>query len=151
VIRTHAPLLIEENVNARLEELGIASIGQNALSWLGVPMTMGNRVIGVIAAQSYATPRLYNERHRNLLTAVANQAVIAIENARLFKETQARAEREQKINAMTARIRAGFTLEQVLQATVQEVGRSLGAPRVAVWLEPASAAAAAPNERSISL
>jgi len=151
VIRTREPLLIEENVTARLEELGITSIGRSALSWLGVPMTMGNRVIGVIAAQSYATPRLYGERQRNLLTAIANQAAIAIENARLFKETQARAEREEMVNLMAARIRAGFTLEQVLQATVQEVGKSLGAPRVAVWLEPASAAAAAPNERSISL
>jgi len=136
VIRTREPLLIEENIAARLKELGIALIGRSALSWLGVPMTMGNRVIGVIAAQSYATPRLYNERHRDLLTAVANQAVIAIENARLFKETQARAEHEQKINAITARIRAGLTLDQVLSATVQEVGRALGTPRVAVWLEP---------------
>jgi hypothetical protein len=37
---------------------------------------------------------------------------------------------------MTARIRAGFTLEQVLNTTVQEIGRALGTPRVAVWLEP---------------
>ena len=136
VIRTREPLLIEEDVSARMEELGVASIGRSALSWLGVPMMMGDRVIGVIAAQSYTTPRLYGERHRDLLTAVANQAAIAIENARLFKETQARAEREQRINAMTARIRAGFTLEQVLNAAVREVSETLGAPRVAVWLEP---------------
>jgi len=136
VIRTHEPLLIEENVDARLEELGVASIGQSALSWLGVPMTAGNRVIGVIAAQSYTTTRLYNERHRELLTAVANQAAIAIENARLFMETQARVEREQTLNTIAAHIRASFTLEQVLNTTVQEVAKSLGAPRVAVWLEP---------------
>lgn len=128
VIQSREPLLIEENVTARLEELGIASIGRTALSWLGVPMTIGSRVIGMIAAQSDTTPRLYSERHRDLLSAVANQAAIAIENARLFKETQARAEREQMLNTITARIRAGLTLEQVLDATVREVGQTLGAP-----------------------
>ena len=88
VIRARQPLLIPENVNQRLEELGIQLIGQEAQSWLGVPMLVGDQVIGVIAVQSYTTPRCYGERHRDLLTAIASQAAIAIQNARLFATTQ---------------------------------------------------------------
>jgi GAF domain-containing protein len=89
VIRTRAPLLISENVPARLQELGIESIGRESQSWLGVPMTIGAQVIGVIAVQSYTTPRVYNERHRDLLYVIANQAAIAVQNARLFGQVQA--------------------------------------------------------------
>jgi PAS domain S-box-containing protein len=89
VIRTREPLLIQENIPARLEQLGIEAIGQDAQSWLGVPMMIGDQVLGVIAVQSYTTPRLYNERHRDLLMAIASQAAIAIQNARLFEQTEA--------------------------------------------------------------
>jgi PAS domain S-box-containing protein len=50
---------------------------------------IGGEVIGMISAHSHTTPRLYNERHRDLLSAIANQAAIAIENARLFEQTEA--------------------------------------------------------------
>lgn len=135
VIRTREPLLIKENIPPRLAELGIELIGQTAESWLGVPMVIGERVVGVITVQSYTTPRLYDERHRDLLNLVANQAAIALENAHLFEQTQARAEREQMLNVIMARARASLTLDQVLGAAVQQLGTTLGAARVAVLLK----------------
>jgi len=88
VIRAGQPLLIPEHVDHWLAQLGIESIGREAQSWLGVPMVVGGRVIGVLAVQDYTTPRRYGEHHRELLTAVASQSAIAIQNARLFAETQ---------------------------------------------------------------
>ena len=88
VIRTGQPLLIPEHVDHWLAQLGIESIGREAQSWLGVPMVVGGRVIGVLAVQDYTIPRRYGEHHRELLTAVASQSAIAIQNARLFAETQ---------------------------------------------------------------
>ena len=98
VIRTREPLLIGENVAARLEELGIEMIGMEALSWLGVPLMVGQQVIGVIAVQSYTIPRLYDERDRDLLAAIANQAAVAIQNARLFEQAQAALEQVQAVH-----------------------------------------------------
>ena len=60
------------------------------------------------------------------------------ERERLAQDIQARAEREQMISGMIARVRAGLTVEQVLTATVEEIGTALGAARVAVRLNPAS-------------
>ena len=55
----------------------------------------------------------------------------------LAHDIQARAQRDQLINTMMTRVRAGFTVEQVLAATVQEIGVGLGAARVAMQLKPA--------------
>jgi PAS domain S-box-containing protein len=57
------------------------------------------------------------------------------ERERLHQDIQARAERDQLIKAMVARVRAGLTVEQVLAATVEEIGAALGAARVAVSLD----------------
>lgn len=88
VIRTRQPFLAKENLPAIQAELGIESIGEPAQSWLGVPMMVGEQPIGLIAVQSYTTPRVYDEHDRDLLLAVASQAAIAIQNARLFGEQQ---------------------------------------------------------------
>jgi PAS domain S-box-containing protein len=134
VIRTGEPLLIKENVSAWLEELGCDLIGQEAQSWLGVPMTIGERVIGVVAVQSYTTPQLYDEHDRDLLSAIASQVAIAIENARLFEQAQARAERERLVRTITDRVRQGTDREAIMRTTLQELGQMLGASKSIVRL-----------------
>ena len=89
IIRHHTAMLFEDNVGARQQELGITMVGQEARSWLGVPLLIGAEVLGVMAVQSYSTPRLYNEYDREVLTAIANQVAIALQNARHFEETAA--------------------------------------------------------------
>ncbi|MEA2008255.1 MAG: GAF domain-containing protein, partial [Chloroflexota bacterium] len=88
ILNTQEPLLLQEKLEQRLEELGIEAIGQLALSWLGVPLIAGDRILGAMAVQSYTTPRLYNEHDQNMLSAIANQLAIAVQNALLFEETQ---------------------------------------------------------------
>ncbi len=93
VIHTHHSMLIEEDVVQRLKELGIEMmlVGNRkpALSWLGVPLVIGEQVLGLIAVQSMTTPRAYDERGRDVLTAIASQTAIALQNANLFRETEA--------------------------------------------------------------
>ena len=88
IVRNRTSVLTQENVVEQLEEMGVELVGEPAPSWLGVPLIVGDRVLGVIAVQSYTTPRLYDEHDRDLLTAIASQAAIAIQNARLYEEIQ---------------------------------------------------------------
>lgn len=89
IIRHRTSVLIEEDVPERLAELGISMVGEPALSWLGVPMMLGDQVLGVMGVQSFTTPRAYDEHDRDLLTALAAQVATALTNARLFEQTQA--------------------------------------------------------------
>jgi nitrate/nitrite-specific signal transduction histidine kinase len=88
IIRNRQPLLLSDNVEGRTQELGIESVGTPAKSWLGVPMIAGDEVLGVIAVQSYTTEDVYDEEHLNLLSTIAAQAAIAIENARLYEQAR---------------------------------------------------------------
>jgi GAF domain-containing protein len=126
VIRTRKPLLIKDELENRIEELGIEAQGRMAMSWLGVPMTTGDQVVGVLAVQSFERTNAFDEHHRELLTAVANQAVIALENASLFDQAQMRAKQERLLREITARVRNSADVDTVMRTAAQEVGRALG-------------------------
>ncbi len=78
IIRNKSALLINDSGKA-----GYRS-GRTPFSWLGVPMLVGERPIGVICVQTF-TRRLYDEEDRALLSTVADQIAIAVENARLYE------------------------------------------------------------------
>ncbi len=123
VIQTREPLLIEEELPERLEELGIALIGRIALSWLGVPLVVGDQVLGVMAVQSYTRPRLYGQRERDLLVSVASQAAIAIENARSYEQEQARAKELAVLNELSQSLTASLSVEDVLEEAYRQAAR----------------------------
>ena len=52
------------------------------LIWLGVPLKIEDKVIGVMAIQSYTNPNLYSERDIELLKFVSSQVAAAIERKR---------------------------------------------------------------------
>src|SRR5581483_2168340 len=62
-------------------------------SMLWVPITNGGKTIGIISV-TRAEPGAFAPHHIQLLQTFADQAVIAIENARLFNETQEALERQ---------------------------------------------------------
>jgi GAF domain-containing protein len=126
VIRSGRPLLINANIKDVADALGFEVFGREALSWLGAPIAAGDNVLGVIAVQSFDTPYLYDESHRDLLTALASQVAIAIENVNLFGQVRARARREQLLREITEMVRGSADVETIMRVAVQEVGRVLG-------------------------
>lgn len=75
-----------------------------AQSWLGVPIVSKDRVIGLLGLQSHE-PRAFSAREQWLLSNIANQAAIAIENARLYQElTQFSQELERRVEERTGEL-----------------------------------------------
>jgi len=140
VIRNGEPLLLSQNAQAQMEEKGIKPMafrgGKEIQSWLGVPILYGNQVLGGIVVQSITTPGLYKELERETLMAVASQAAIAVENARGFKETQRRAERESTINVIAQKIQGTTSVQNAIQTAIEELGRALKAKRTMVKITP---------------
>lgn len=63
-------------------------VNNNLRSILCVPLKNKNDLIGIIYADNRTRSGVFGARERDLLTAFANQAAIAIENARLFESTR---------------------------------------------------------------
>lgn len=135
VIRTRQPLLLSDHVADRMRELGIEAIGQAAESWLGVPMIAGERILGVMAVQSYAAPNTYDAEHLKLLSTVAQQAAIALENARLFDMVQERRIDEQAaLLIMSNQLLGRLDLSDMMEYLVEEVRTLLHADACALLL-----------------
>ncbi|HEY2094684.1 MAG TPA: GAF domain-containing sensor histidine kinase [Thermoanaerobaculia bacterium] len=61
--------------------------GKPTESWLGVPMIARERVVGVISVQSYRR-RAFSRDDEIVLTTIANQAAVALDDARLYREME---------------------------------------------------------------
>lgn len=89
------PLLINHEVKTRTEELGVEQIGIPAASYLGVPIPVGDEVIGVLSVQSTVEENRFDERDQGLLATIGASVGVAIRKAKLFEEVkQARQEAE---------------------------------------------------------
>jgi GAF domain-containing protein len=129
IIKHRQPILIEENAEEVLTRLGLPyqRFGGQTQSWLGVPMTMGDQVLGVITIQCDNTPGLYNQHHLELLSTIASQAAVAINNIRLFQQEQERAEQERLVRTITDKVRRGANTQDILQIAVEELSHVLNA------------------------
>jgi|GEM_PF-722557 len=71
---------------------------------------------------------------KDFLEEIGRRISQAMESARLFEESQTRAMREETINLITSQVRSSINMEAVLQNTVRELGKALGAARTFIQL-----------------
>jgi Nif-specific regulatory protein len=79
------------SADARADERFIESesvIAENILSILCVPLIMKERIAGAIYVDHRQARHLFSQKDLNFLEAFADQAAIAIENARLYEELE---------------------------------------------------------------
>jgi PAS domain S-box-containing protein len=84
ILRSREPLLL----NRREQLAAQASIGTPSRSYLGVPILVGERSIGVISVQSVDEEGRFGEADVRLLGTIAANVGVAIQNARLFAEVE---------------------------------------------------------------
>jgi diguanylate cyclase (GGDEF)-like protein len=79
VINSGKPVLISEDMIPSFDETGeLTNMGSDPVCWLGVPLIVQNKTIGVIVVQSYDHDTRYTKDDRDLLRIVANQIAMAI-------------------------------------------------------------------------
>ncbi len=123
IIQNRASVLIKEDVLGWLNEHGIESVGEPAKSWLGVPILLGDQILGALAVQNYTTPYAYDEHDQYLLSAIGNQASIAIQNARLFEAEQHRREIADALSEMAKLVSATLDITQIANILLDQVAK----------------------------
>ena len=102
-------------------------------SELCVPMVIRNKVVGVINLEK-AAGNVYSERDENLLAALANSAAIALENARLYNETQRRVRELETINHISSSLRLAQSLDDMLPVLLNETLKLMKSSDGSIWL-----------------
>ncbi len=87
-------------------------------SWLGIPLIVQDKVIGLLALDNLKSAYITTDQMR-LAVTFTGQVAIAIENARLFKQTRQQAEHLNKILDISALLHRGLKLETVFEKVVE--------------------------------
>jgi GAF domain-containing protein/HAMP domain-containing protein len=101
---------------------------------LAAPIVFRNQVIGAIGLQEIGVERQWTPDEIALLQEVAAQIGLALENGRLFQQTERRAQREAMVGQIVARIRQRSDVEGIMQTAVRELGKALRSPHTFIRL-----------------
>lgn len=134
VIRSRQPLLLTDNPAQRAAMLGVSDFGEGIKSWLGVPMLLGDDILGTIILEDYDQDNRFTEDDAALLATVASQVAAGIQNANLLDQVQRTARRERLIHEITSKVRRAPDMKSILATSTRELGRALNAIRSTVSL-----------------
>jgi PAS domain S-box-containing protein len=118
----------------------IADLYQNILLKANVKSIMyaairiGDDVPAAFALSTTKEVRQWSETDIALVKAVADQTGIAIRQAELYQKAEATSMREALVDRLTMAIRASLSLSEVLSTATVELGRTLVASRVHLFL-----------------
>jgi PAS domain S-box-containing protein len=110
------------------------SDGGKERAGLAVPITLRGQTLGVIGVEAPEGGRQWTEDEVALVEAIGEQLGQALESARLFADTQRRAERERLVGEISAKIRASTDMRAILETAAEELGQVLGTSRALVRL-----------------
>jgi GAF domain-containing protein len=102
---------------------------------VALPLRIREQEIGRMQVRKPVEAGPWTESEIEILNTLLEQLGVALEGARLFQETQRRAERERMIGAVTAQIRETLDVETVLRTAAQEIYEALGLQAVMIRLE----------------
>ncbi|MGE5139855.1 MAG: GAF domain-containing protein [Rudaea sp.] len=136
ILQTREPLTLMENAESQAAALAAHTYGPPSKSYLGVPIIANDQAFGVLSIQSTTAARAFNESQARLLTTIAGSVAIAIQNARLYQQARARAQREQLTREIVARVSRSIDQSTILQTAARQLGLALGSSHVVVRLQP---------------
>jgi GAF domain-containing protein/HAMP domain-containing protein len=102
------------------------------ISAIDVPLILREQIIGQLHLEGQQD---WTPEERNLVEAVATQAVLAMENARLMEERQQMALRDRLAAEITGKVWSSPNTDFILQTAIKELGRALLADEATIELK----------------
>ncbi len=137
LIATRQPVLFQHAEEFALMSPGTTAGTEPAKSGVFVPLIVGSQVRGSISLQNVDRENAFSPSDVRLLQTLANSMSVALENARLFDETQRRAGEMAALTDIGREISATLDLNTVLERVTKNARAVLRADSSAVFvLEP---------------
>ncbi len=147
VLETRQPLLINQDTEAAVAQYGNPPIsGEVSKSALFVPMLVNGEVIGVVSLQNLDHENAFSESDVSLLQTLANSMSVALDNARLFDETQRLLKETEErnaelavINSVQAALAAKLNIQEIYDVVGDKIRDIFDAQAVVIdTYEPAT-------------
>jgi signal transduction histidine kinase len=89
IILSKEPLLINQDMEKAYDKIEAERKGKSVESYLGVPIVVGKEAIGVISVQSTEEENRFTKYDQRLLTTIAANVGVAMQNAEAYQKLQA--------------------------------------------------------------
>ncbi len=99
-----------------------------------IPIKNRDYILGGIKIRKNKGAKPWTEEELEIIEAISEQLSVTLESARLFDQTQRKAQREAVTSKITAKIGASIRMDAILQTTVKELGKALASPKVSFEL-----------------
>jgi GAF domain-containing protein len=136
VLRTHQTRgyrLDQQGVRPLKEDEPVAEIDQD-IPVIKVPIRLRDQVLGYIEARKPENTGDWSQDELGLINNLVDQLSVALENARLYEDTQYRAERERVLAEITTKVRATTDVSTIMQTAILELASALRVPYGAIRL-----------------
>ena len=133
LMRTRQPLLIRENFKEEISKLGLESQSLHQGCFCGVPLMLYERAIGAMAVQS-PQERALDSGHMEMMRVLASEAVIALENARLFREERAKSRHLTLLNNISRNVITTLNSDEMLAKIAEELEQGLDYSHIGIGL-----------------
>ncbi|HMQ54376.1 MAG TPA: GAF domain-containing protein, partial [Anaerolineae bacterium] len=103
-------------------------------SLMAVPLLYGERVTGLVVLWRVASSGLFTKTELNFVVGLAQQAAVAIENARLFEQVHQQLHIAESLREVAVAISSSLDLAAVLERILQELGSVVKYDRASIFL-----------------
>ncbi|MFZ6027475.1 MAG: GAF domain-containing protein [Chloroflexota bacterium] len=115
-----------ESLAQAIQDLRTGSVVQLGSHTLAVPIKFRDLVLGAIRLQKDANKSPWVDEEIVSIQNLADQLGAALENARLYRETQRAASRDRMVREIGDKMRRAPDMDTLIQTAVREMARTLG-------------------------
>ncbi len=99
-----------------------------------LPLIVNDELIGSLGIDALEAPHTFTEDEINVLTAVASQIAVGMQNSQFVEKLQHQSETQQLVNQVIEKLPLRSDLETLLKRTGDSLGQLLGASRYSIHL-----------------
>ncbi|MGE3267264.1 MAG: GAF domain-containing protein [Chloroflexota bacterium] len=123
-----------------VNDYGVSAVGTAASreadlrAVVAVPISLGDRQLGVLSVGAYGSAATFDQEDARLLELFAAVVAVALENAELYSELEDRLERIRTLNRLTQLVSTSLDLDLVLPGIAEAAAELTGSTFATFWL-----------------
>lgn len=131
-IEKQEPLLLARDLDLRIKKLGVQHAEPGLKSFLAVPLTSGE-LSGVLALEDYEREDAFGEANLRVLSPIAAQVAVSLENARLYGELEQRLSETTTLQEVSRVVNSALELQEIFERVVRELASAFSYPLIGLY------------------